>query len=62
MDDEKTDKTCGPETKPQPECVFQMKKDGTCYLVSLHFSKTASETLEDKMRRLIQQDVKDGKV
>ena len=50
------------ETKPQPECLLQMEKDGTCYLISLHFSETATETLEDKMKKLIQQDVKDGKL
>ena len=50
------------ETKPQPECLLQMEKDGTCYLIALHFSETAEETLEDKMKKLIQQDVKDGKL
>ena len=60
MDEEKTEMST--EVKPQQECVFQMEKDGTSYLIRLQFSQTASETLEDKMKRLIQQDVKTGKV
>lgn len=30
------------------------------YVIGLHFSKTSRETLEDKVKRLIQRDVKDG--
>ena len=60
MEEEKTEMTT--ETKPQPKGVLHMEKDGTSYLIGLYSSETASETLEDKMKRLIQRDVKEGKV
>jgi len=37
-----------------------MQMDNTTYVIGLHFSKTSKETLEDKVKRLIQRDVKDG--
>ena len=60
MEEEKTEMT--PETKPQPKGVLYMEKDGTSYLIGLYSSETASEMLEDKMKRLIQREVKEGKV
>ena len=60
MEEEKTEMT--PETKPQPKGVLRMEKDGTSYIIGLYSSETASETLEDKMKRLIQREVKEGKV
>ena len=60
MEEEKTEMT--PETKPQPKGVLRMEKDGTSYIIGLYSSETASETLEDKVKRLIQQEVKEGKV
>lgn len=39
---------------------FAMQMDNTTYTISIHFSKTSKETLEDKVKRLIQRDVKDG--
>ena len=39
---------------------FSMQMDNTTYTVGIHFSKTSKETLEDKVKRLIQRDVKDG--
>lgn len=39
---------------------FSMQMDNTTYVIGLHFSKTSRETLEDKVKRLIQRDVKDG--
>lgn len=39
---------------------FSMQMDNTTYVIGLHFSKTSKETLEDKVKRLIQRDVKDG--
>jgi hypothetical protein len=60
MDEEKNEMT--PETKPQPKGVLRMEKDGTSYIIGLYSSETASETLEDKVKRLIQQEVKEGKV
>ena len=60
MEEEKTEMP--PETKPQPKGVLHMVKDGTSYDIGLYSSETASETLEDKMKRLIQREVKEGKV
>ena len=39
---------------------FSMQMDNTTYVIGLHFSKTSKETLEDKVKRLIQCDVKDN--
>lgn len=39
---------------------FSMRMDNTTYVIGVHFSKTSKETLEDKVKRLIQRDVKDG--
>lgn len=39
---------------------FSMRMDNTTYTVGIHFSKTSKETLEDKVKRLIQRDMKDG--
>ena len=60
MEEEKTEMT--PETKPQPKGVLHMEKDGTSYLIGLYCNESAAETLEDKLKRLIQRDVKEGKL
>ena len=60
MEEEKTEMT--PEAKPQPKGILHMEKDGTSYIIGLYCSENASETLEDKMKRLIQREVKEGKV
>lgn len=60
MEKEKTEMTT--ETKPQPKGILHMEKDGTSYIIGLYCSETASETLEDKLKRIIQQDVKEGKI
>ena len=39
---------------------FSMRMDNTTYVIGIHFSKTSKETLDDKVKRLIQRDVKDG--
>ncbi len=39
---------------------FAMQMDNTTYTIGIHFSETSKETLEDKVKRLIQRDVKDG--
>ena len=44
----------------QQDGSFSMQMDNTTYVIGLHFSKTSRETLEDKVKRLIQRDVKDG--
>ena len=47
-------------TPPQPLPVgtFSVKVENTTYVVGVHFSKTAKDTLEDKMKRLMLDDVK----
>ena len=32
----------------------------TTYLVTCHFSETSKETLQDKLKRMIMRDIKDG--
>ena len=47
-------------TPPQanPAGTFSVKIENTTYMVGVHFSRTAKDTLEDKMKRLILDDVK----
>ena len=44
--------------QPTPAGIFSMKIENTTYVVGLHFSKTTKDTLEDKMKRLMLDDVK----
>lgn len=37
-----------------------MQSGGTTFLISLHFSETGTETLEDKIKKLIRKDVETG--
>lgn len=41
-----------------PAGTFNMKLGNTTYVVGVHFSQTAKDTLEDKMKRLMKDDVK----
>ena len=45
-----------PEMKPAGS--FSLKIQNTTYVVGVHFSQTAKDTLEDKMKRLMLDDVK----
>ena len=47
-------------TPPQaiPAGTFSVKVENTTYVVGVHFSKTTKDTLEDKMKRLMLDDVK----
>lgn len=45
-----------PEMKPAG--FFSVKIENTTYVVGVHFSRTAKDTLEDKMKRLMLDDVK----
>ena len=47
-------------TPPQasPAGTFSVKIENTTYVVGVHFSRTAKDTLEDKMKHLIVNDVK----
>ena len=44
--------------KSAPAGSFNLRMGNTTYLVSVHFSKESRDTLEDKMKRLIRDDVK----
>lgn len=44
--------------KPNPAGTFNMRVGNTTYIVSVHFSKTSKDSLEDKMKRLMRDDVK----
>ena len=41
-----------------PAGSFSMKIENTTYVVGVHFSQTAKDTLGDKMKRLMLDDVK----
>ena len=47
-------------TPPQasPAGIFSVKIENTTYVVGVHFSQTTKDTLEDKMKHLIVNDVK----
>ena len=44
--------------QPTPAGTFSVKIDNTTYMVGVHFSRTAKDTLEDKMKRLMLDNVK----
>ncbi|MCD7884299.1 MAG: transposon-encoded TnpW family protein [Lachnospiraceae bacterium] len=44
----------------EPDGSFVMKDGRTTYEIGIFFSKTSKETLDDKVKRLIMQDVKAG--
>lgn len=54
------DTTRTTQTSNKQDSSFSIQMDNTTYVIGLHFSKTSRETLEDKVKRLIQRDVKDG--
>lgn len=41
-----------------PAGTFSVKIENTTYVVGVHFSQTAKDALEDKMKRLMLDDVK----
>ena len=41
-----------------PAGTFNVKIENSTYVVGVHFSHTAKDTLEDKMKRLMLDDVK----
>jgi len=45
-------------SKEHPAGTFNMRLGNTTYVINVHFSKTSKETLEDKMKRLMRDDVK----
>ena len=44
--------------KVAPAGIFNMRMGNTTYVIGVHFSKTSRDTLEDKMKRLMRDDVK----
>lgn len=44
--------------KAVPAGTFNMRMGNTSYIIGVHFSKTSRDTLEDKMKRLMGDDVK----
>ena len=44
--------------KKTPAGSFNMRVGNTTYIVGVHFSKESKDTLEDKMKRLMRDDVK----
>ena len=49
-----------PETEQTEGGSFSLLIGKTTYTIGVHFSQTSKETLEDKVKRLIQNDVKAG--
>lgn len=47
--------------QPRESCVFTRRIGSTTYRVSVHFSKTSRETMNDKILRLIKNEAASGK-
>ena len=45
-------------SKPEPAGTFNMKIGRTTYVIGVYFSQTSKDTMEDKVKRLIHDDVK----
>ena len=45
-------------TSPNPAGSFYMRMGNTTYVIGVHFSQTSKDTLDDKMKRLMRDDVK----
>lgn len=56
-----TDKKMGSELKEQPH-TFYKKIGSTVYEVCVHFSQTSRENMNDKILRLIKNDVINQKI
>ena len=44
--------------RPNPAGSFYMRMGNTTYVIGVHFSTESKDTLEDKMKRLMRDDVK----
>lgn len=51
-------KQTGTPPKTNPAGTFSVKIENTTYVVGVRFGQTAKDTLEDKMKRLMLNDVK----
>ena len=60
--DVKTEVTAQAETVSAPAAPPEFKKKigGTTYVVAVYFSRTSAETLEDKLLRLIESEVRES--
>ena len=47
-------------TSREPAGTFPMRVGKTTYIVGVHFSQDSKDTLEDKLKRLMREDVKAG--
>lgn len=47
-------------TARKPDGAFTMKMGNTTYNIGLHFKQDSKESIEDKVKRLIEQDIKTG--
>jgi hypothetical protein len=45
-------------SKANPAGSFSMRMGSTTYIIGVHFSTESKNTLEDKMKRLMRDDVK----
>ena len=52
----KTDTVNTMKTEPYP--TFKRKIGKTTYVVRVHFSETSKETMEDKIKRLLREEVR----
>ena len=43
-----------------PAGSFNMRMGNTTYVIGVHFSKESKDTLEDKMKRLMRDEVRTG--
>ena len=58
--EEKTMNTMQPVVQEAPDGTISFKEGNTTVIVGIHFKKKGKTTLDDKVRKLIQADVKAG--
>ncbi|RFZ81011.1 hypothetical protein DS742_00010 [Lacrimispora amygdalina] len=57
---EKIENTEAPVTAKEPDGRLSMKIGRTTYNIGIHFNHASTESMEDKVKRLIQEDIKAG--
>lgn len=53
-------KQTGKQNTEQSTPAFSMRMDNTTYLVQIRYKESGKETLEDKIKRLMLDEVKNG--
>ena len=53
-------KNTAPQTTEQKAPVLVRKIGNTTYMVGIHFSQTSKETMDDKVLRLIKNDIRNA--